>query len=75
MFFIVKGDRSDAETQGKLRNINLKVNSESGIVYETYCFAPIIDHPKIVAWYCEGKGINKKAQPGDLLWYTYVEAK
>jgi hypothetical protein len=71
MFFIVKGNRSDAETQGGLRNINLEVDTESDNHNETHCYASIIDRLKITAWYGEGRGIL--AQPGELLWYTYVE--
>ena len=70
MFLVVKGNRSDANLQGRIRGIDLTVEGESDNANETYCYAPIIDRPKIVDWYCEDQGIAKLAQRGECLWYA-----
>lgn len=73
MFFIVKGNRSDAELQARLRNVSIEIDAESDNTNETYCYAPLIDRPKIIDWYCEDRGIAKIAERGECLWYTERE--
>jgi len=70
MFLIVKGNRDDAEVQGRRRGIDLEIDAESDNQNETYCYAPMIDRPKIIDWYCEDAGITKIAQRGEVLWYA-----
>lgn len=73
MFLVVKGNRSDAQYQARRRGIDLQVDAESDNANETYCFAPMIDRPKIIDWYCEDAGIAKVAQRGECLWYAERE--
>ena len=73
MFLIIKGNRSDAETQARLRGIDLTVDAESDNSNETYCYCSMIDRPKIIDWYCEDRGIAKVAQRGECLWYAERE--
>jgi hypothetical protein len=70
MFLIVKGNRHIAEYEGKRRNISLEIDAESENHNETYCYAPMIDKPKIIGWYSEDQGIAQVAQPGSCLWYA-----
>lgn len=70
MFLVIKGNRSDAESQGHKRGIELEIDAESDNANETYCYAPISARPKIVDWYCEDAGLAKIAQRGECLWYS-----
>lgn len=74
MFLVVKGNRADAELQGRKRGISLEIDGESDTYNATYCYAPMIDRPKIIDWYCEDRGIAKLAQRGECLWYTEVKS-
>lgn len=70
MFMVIKGNTSDAIAQARRRGIDISVDGESDNHNETYAYAPMIDRPKIVDWYCEDRGIAKVAQRGELLWYA-----
>jgi hypothetical protein len=70
MFLIVKGNRSYAEFQAHRRGIAIEIDAESDDGNETYCYAPMIDRPKIVEWYCEDRGIARVALRGECLWYS-----
>ena len=70
MFVVVKGTEADAMREARQRGISLEVDGASSTGQEVYCYAPMIDRPKIVDWYCEDRGIAKTAQAGECLWYT-----
>lgn len=70
ILLIIKGNRSDAETQARRRNLTIEINAESDNYNQTYAYCSTIDRPKIIDWYCEGGDINKVAQRGECLWYS-----
>jgi hypothetical protein len=75
MFLVIKGDRADAMRAARLRKVELTIEGYSAHNNETYCHALMGDEPKIIAWYCEDRGIASPAQRGDCLWYATREAK
>jgi hypothetical protein len=75
LFFIVKGNTSDALTQAKLHAIDILVDSESDNHNETYCYAPLSDRDKIIAWYARNAGIGKLSERGECLWYAERKVK
>ena len=68
IFLVVKGNRSDAEYMARRRGISLEIDAESDTSTSVYCYAPMIDWPKIVDWYY--RRLDKIPQRGDCLWYT-----
>ena len=75
LFFIVKGNTSDAMLQAKQHNIDILVDSESDNHNETYCYAPLSDRNKIIDWYAQGAGIAKLPERGECLWYAERNVK
>ena len=75
MFLVIKGNTADAQLQARLRSIDLLVDSESDNHNEVYCYAPLSDRGKIIAWYAEDQGIAKLAERGECLWYAERKVK
>lgn len=70
MFIVVKGNRQQAENEARRRNIEFSFDAESFNGNETYGYAPMIERPKIIGWYCEDQGIAKIPSIGSCLWYA-----
>lgn len=70
LFLIIKGQRCHAEAEITRRGIEFTFEAESRNGNETYGYAPVIDKPKIIAWYSEDTGLAIEYAKGSLLWYT-----
>lgn len=73
MFFIVKGDDHVALREAHRRGIAIEIDGINLAGTETYCYAPMMDRPKIIDWYSKDAGIAKQAEEGSCLWYTTKE--
>jgi hypothetical protein len=75
LFIIVKGNASDAMMQAKLHHIDMLVDGESDNHNETYCYAPLSDKGKVIAWYAKDASIAILPSRGECLWYAERKVK